>query len=589
MTVQLRPYQSDLDGLVAAAWNAGHRNVVMVLPTGGGKTRILAAIVERHPGASCIIAHRSEIVAQLSMALAENGVRHNLIAAKKDKEAIAKLHVKAFGRSFFDPNSQCAVASVDTLIRKKDVEKWAATVTLWVTDEGHHLVLENKWNKAIALFTNPAVRGLLLTASPKRADGVGLGRPEIGGGGVADILVEGSSLRWLIDEGYLCDYRIITANSHIEELLGEVGSSGDWSTAQLKAANEQSPIVGNVAETYRQLNAGDVRGVPAAPEGRTGILFASDIEIAKKFLLELRKRGVRAELVTGETDPGIRRETFKRLENYDIELIVCVDIVSEGTDIPSLELGIFARATASLAVYLQQFGRVLRPLMTPEFRAARTREERLAAIAKSRKPIAYIIDHVGNFARHGPPDRERVWDLVSTRGKRGHSDAISFRNCLNVNNPPDICGQPFERFRTECPYCGWEPPLPEGRSSPSVVSGDMVLLDPEILAALRGEADAAVMSVADYRAKLTATGLPSAYIMKNVKQHAAKIEGQTALREFMASWVGDRLRDGLRDREIHKLFFERFGVDVVSAQSLGPKEANALAEKILFDGAVKLR
>src|SRR5690606_10460582 len=131
-------------------------------------------------------------------------------------------------------------------------------------------------------------------------------------------------------------------------------------------------------------------------------------------------------------------------------------------------------------------------------------------------------------------DRVREWSLVSSRGKRGPSDGVAYRNCLNVT-PPDICGQPFERFRTCCPYCGWEPPPPAGRSSPAMVEGDMVLLDPEVLAALRGEAQAAVMSVADYRAKLAATGLPQHFIWANAKTHHVKVEAQMALRDVMAT------------------------------------------------------
>lgn len=583
MTVALRPYQGELDGNVAAAWGAGARAVVMVLPTGGGKTRILAAIVERHRGASCVIAHRSEIVSQLSQALAECGVRHNIIASKKDQKAIAALHVEAFGRCFFDPGAPCAVASIDTLIKRKDLTAWASQVTLAVVDEGHHVVEDNKWHKGLALFTHPQLRVLLPTASPQRADGRGLGSPALGGAGIADKMVEGPTMRWLIDEGYLCDYRVICADSHISELLGAVGSTGDWSTAQLKAASEQSPIVGNAAETYRQLNAGEIGGVPPAPNGRTGILFSSDVETARTFLAELRRRGVRAELVTGETEAGWRRRVFQRLVTREIELVVAVDIVSEGTDIPALELGIFCRATASLAVYLQQFGRVLRPLMTPQYRAARTREERLAAIAASPKPLAYIIDHVGNVVRHGPPDRVRSWSLASLNSKGGKSDAISYRACLNV---PD-CGNPFERFHPACPYCGWEPPPPAERSSPSVVEGDMTLLDPDVLAALRGQAEDAVMSVEDYRAKLAATGLPQAYIWRNAKIHAAKVEGQEILRTAMGLWGGRCRAAGLSDREMQRLFFERFGVDVATCLSWGADAAAALASKILFDNAVK--
>jgi superfamily II DNA or RNA helicase len=554
----------------------------MVLPTGGGKTRILSAIVEAHRGASCVIAHRSEIVAQLSLALAECGVRHNLIASKRDKDAIAALHIKALGKCFFDPGAPCAVASVDTLIRRKDLDAWAAQVTLWVTDEGHHLVLDNKWDKAIKRFTNPNVRGLQPSATILRADGQGLGRPELGGNGVADALTIGPEPRWLIDEGYLCDYRVIGANSHVEELLGEVGASGDWSTAQLRAATERTPIVGDAAATYAALNAGTIRGVPPAPNGRTGILFAPDVDMAGDFLRELRARGVRAELVTGETDPTVRRNTFAALEARTLELVVAVDIVSEGTDIPALELGIFCRATMSLAVYMQQFGRVLRPLMTPQYKAARTREERLAAIAASPKPLAYIIDHVGNFTRHGPPDRPRQWSLVSTARKRGPSDAVATRYCCEPT-----CLQAFERFRPCCPYCGWEPPPPAGRSSPDQVAGDMVMLDPEVLAALRGQADAAVMSLDDYRAKLAASGLPQQYIWKNAKSHAVKVQAQEALRVVMADWGGYAKAAGLSDREIQRLFFERFGVDVLTPLSYGPTEAGQLIERILFDGAVK--
>ena len=115
----------------------------------------------------------------------------------------------------------------------------------------------------------------------------------------------------------------------------------------------------------------------------------------------------------------------------------------------------------------------------------------------------------------------------------------------------------------------------------------MVLLDPEVLAALRGEAQAAVMSVADYRAKLAATGLPQHFIWANAKTHHVKVEAQMALRDVMATWGGYRRADGLTDREMQRLFYERFGVDVLTAAGLGQKDALALMEKILFDGFVK--
>lgn len=584
MTVALRPYQLELDGNVAAAWANGARVVVMRLDTGGGKTRIIAAMIERNVGASCVIAHRDTIVSQLSMALAECGVRHHVIASDKTRRKIAARQVKLFGRAFLDPNSQCVVASVATLDRREGLEAWEAQVTLWVVDEGHHLLEANIWGRVVKRFTHPLVRGLLPTATPERPDGQGLGSPAIGGSGVADVLVEGPPMRWLIEEGYLCDYRVVCADSHVVELLGAVGASGDWSTAQLKAAEGQTPIVGDAVKTYRQLNSGTIQGIPASPTPRRAVLFASNVATATDMLAAFREAGYVAELVTGETLDDVRWKIFDMLEEGRVHVILAVDVISEGTDFPALEVAILARASASIIVVRQQIGRVLRPLMTPAYKAARTREERLAAIAASPKPIAYIVDHVGNFTRHGPPDRPRAWSLVSTRGTKGKSDAVALRPCLSP-----LCMQPFERFRPECPYCGWVVPPPADRSSPAAVAGDMVMMDPAMLDALRGAAAANTVDLDTYRAKLAAKGLPQTYIWKNAKSHATKLEAMEALRMTMATWGGYRKAEGLTDREMQRLFFERFGVDVQTPFTYNTAEAAALIDKILFDGPVIYR
>jgi len=628
VSVTLRDYQQELDGNVAAAWAGGARVVIMRLDTGGGKTRIIAAMIERNVGASCVIAHRDTIVSQLSMALAECGTRHQVIASDKTRRKIAARQVKQFGRSFLDPNAPCVVASVATLVRRKGLEAWAAQVTLWVVDEGHHVVLDNMWHTAIAKFTHPQVRGLLPTATPERPDGKGLGTPTLGGDGVADAMVDGPPMRWLIEEGYLCDYRVVCADSHVTELLGAVGASGDWSTAQLKAAEGQTPIVGDAVATFRNLNMGVIGGIPARAMPRRAVLFASNVTTAGDMLKAMRMAGYVAELITGETDEDHRWRVFDRLEAGEVHVVIAVDVISEGTDFPALEVAILARASASIIVVRQQIGRVLRPFMTPAYRAARNREERLAAIAASPKPLAYIVDHVGNFTRHGPPDRPRQWSLVSTRGSRGKSDAIAYRACLNA---PD-CAQPFERFRTHCPWCGWEVPPPADRSTPAMVAGDMVMMDPAMLDALRGKVQEAfaceevaakelqalqhtkaqgLPSLDDYRARLAATGLPQGYILRNAKSHAAKMETFDAdmdakiakqagvhqahqtrnavlevLRQAMATWGGYRKAEGLTDREMQKLFLERFGVDVLTPMTYDAREAAALIEKILFDGAV---
>lgn len=550
MVVVLRPYQQKLKDDIYRSWQTGNRNIVMRLDTGGGKTAIFANIINEHNGPCCVIVHRNQIVSQISLTLARLGLYHDVIASDKTLKLIAELHTKILKKVYLRPGAKCRVASVDTLIRRKNLGAWAASVTLWITDEGHHLVLDNKWHTAIEMFSHSEIRGLLPTASPERPDGKGLGCVAIGGSGVAHAMVEGPYMRWLIDQGYLSDYRAVIADSHITELLDQVGKSGDWSTKQLRKASQQTPIVGNAVETFGTWG-----------RGKTGINFCSDIETAKEMLSTYRQAGYRAELITGETDETYRVKIFQRIEERDIDIVFAVDVVSEGVDLPALDIGQFTRPTASLIVYMQQFGRLLRPIYAPGFDLDTT-EGRLAAIATGPKPFALVIDHVGNFLhRHGPPDRQRIFSLANKPGSRsGGSNYLDYQVCSNFR-----CAQPFEKYRTVCPFCKTPVPPPQSRAHPAMVAGDMVLLDPAILERLRGEATTALLPIDDYRAHLAAKGLPQRFIWSNAKSHAQKLERRQILREVMELWGGYRKSEGLTDREMQRLFFERFHVDVVSA------------------------
>jgi len=165
--------------------------VLLQLPTGGGKTVILARIIRETAGAVCAIAHRRELVSQISLALAREGVRHRVIGPREVVQFCARYHVEETGRSYYDASSAVAVASVDTLVaREADLRAWASSVRLWVQDEAHHVLTGNKWGLAAAMF--PQARGLGVTATPGRADGRGLGRHA---DGVFDALVSGPGMR----------------------------------------------------------------------------------------------------------------------------------------------------------------------------------------------------------------------------------------------------------------------------------------------------------------------------------------------------------------------------------------------------------
>lgn len=538
----LRPFQITLRDEVYQAWNQGAQNVVMRLDTGGGKTVTLSDIVRSHQGASCIIAHRQELVGQLSLTLAKYGVRHNIIAADTTRRAIARLHVEELGYCLYDPGARCVVASVDTIVRAgDDLDAWCKSVTLWIVDEGHHLVDDNKWHRVIMRFSNPACRGLLPTATPVRADGKGLGRgPD--GDGVADVMVEGPPMRWLIDEGYLTDYRIFCPPSDMQ-VLADVGASGDWSLKQLREAAKRSHIVGDVVKSYLRF----------AP-GKLGITFSTDVETAGEITAAYRMAGIRAETLTGKTDDSVRRSIIKRFSARQIDQIVAVDIISEGFDLPAIECASMARPTASLALYMQQFGRTLRPMPG--------------------KDKAIIIDHAANVVRHnGPPDRPRVWSLARRGGhKTSASDGIPVRVCVE-------CYEPYESIKQECPHCG-HVVEPESRRSPAAVAGDLVELDPDVLRSLREAIDQADLSIPLRRAQLMEQGLPHIIVAANVRRHDEAQTARGELRVTMAQWGGERTRDGYSVREQQKLFFLRFGVDVMSAQALNARDSRALNEKI---------
>ena len=512
----------------------------MRLDTGGGKTVTLSDIVREHSGAACIIAHRQELVGQLSVTLARYGIRHAIVAAETTRKGVAKIHVEELGACYLDPGSRVVVASVDTLVRAEMPPAWLASVTLWIVDEGHHLVLDNKWHTAISRFTNPLCRGLLPTATPKRADGKGLGR---GQGGVADIMVEGPPMRWLIDHEYLTDYRIICPTSDLE-VLAEAGASGDWSTKQLREAAERSHIVGDVVAQYLKW----------AP-GKLGITFATDVKTAGEMTAAYRLAGVRAETLTGKTDDYLRRQILRRFAARELDQIVAVDIISEGFDLPAIEVASMARPTQSLALYMQQFGRTLRTMPG--------------------KGKAIIIDHVANVVRHqGPPDTPRLWSLAKRdRGvSAGPSGAIPIMVCV-------ACFEPFKRTLRVCPNCGhYEPP--RERSAPGMVDGDLGELSPEALEALRRPVADVDKTIPERRAELMESGLPHVPVMANVKRHAERQEAQGELRAAMAGFGGRCLAAGMDDAQMQRTFWHAFGVDVVTAQALGTADARALTGKI---------
>ena len=560
MPVALRPFQAELERRVYEAWHGGAVNVMPVAATGSGKTVVLSKVLYDEPGASIAIAHRQELVSQISIALARNGVRHRIVGAKKGApliRVISALQVAELGYSFFDPNAKTGVGGVDTIIRMDAGDPWFKQVRLMVQDEAHHVLKANKWGAAAALFPN--ARGMLPTATPLRADGKGLGRHA---DGLVDAMVLAPSMRDIIDMGYLTDYRIFAPPSDLD--LTQVATSaatGDFNADQLRKAVHKSHITGDVVAHYLKL----------AP-GKLGVTFAVDVEAATEIAAAFRAAGVPAEVVSAKTPDALRAQILRRFKAREVMQLVNVDLFGEGFDLPAIEVVSFARPTESFALFSQQFGRALRLMLTREELAGYdllTNEGRKAVIAASAKPVAFIIDHVGNVLRHGLPDARREWSLDRReRRSGGKSDAIPMRVCVNPE-----CIQPYERVFKCCPYCGHYPP-PPSRSAPEFVDGDLTELDPDTLAALRG-------NIAKIDGDAVVPWGASAEVQGAVRRrHWERREGQKALRNVIAWWAGLESAQGRGESESYRRFYHRFGIDVANAQTLGTREAAELAARV---------
>jgi DNA repair protein RadD len=528
--MESRWYQDKIINEIYAEWNAGKQNVLAQLATGGGKTFIFAKILKDNPGYGIAIAHRVELISQISLALARQGVRHALITNPAAIREIVAIHMDEVGRSFYDPNGRVIVAGVDTVIKR--TYPWYSKITLVVQDEGHHPLRDNKWGKAAALFPN--ARGLYPTATPVRADGRGLGRSS---DGIMDAMVVGIPMAELIKAGYLTPYRIFAPQCDIDLLNVPVAAGGDYSPKPLREAVHRSHITGDVVGHYLKI----------AP-GKLGVTFAVDIESATEIAAEFRSRGVSAEVVSSKTPDLLRSNIMRRFRDRQILQLVNVDLLGEGVDVPALEVVSMARPTQSYGLYSQQFGRALRPLPG--------------------KSHAIIIDHVGNVMRHGLPDVPRTWSL-DRRERRGRSVALDvepIRTCFE-------CISVYSRFLKACPYCG-HIPIPAGRSIPQQVDGDLFELDDEALAKLRGEIDRIDGSPKVPR------HLDAVAQRAVSNRHAERQNVQTDLRECIAQWAGFLKADKMDDPEIYKRFYFAFGVDIMTAQTLNVQEALKLSEKI---------
>jgi DNA repair protein RadD len=393
MTFQPRDYQDAIIDETRVKLRTSRR-VLVQLPTGGGKTVVGGKMIESAASKghrAFFTVHRRELIDQTVATFNDVGIPHGVVAPAFMPRPLERVQV----------------CSIDTL--KHRIQKQSGILVppkFIMVDEAHHVAAAG-WRKVLEAFPDAFVVGL--SATPERLDGKGLDD-------IFDDIVVGPSTRWLIENGFLCDYRAFAPTT--PDLSGVHTSMGDYAKGEASAAMDKPKITGDAIKHYQRL-----------ARGKSAVAFCVSVEHSQHVAASFREAGIVAWHVDGTTPAGERAEAIRAFRNGEIRVLSNVDLLGEGFDLPSLDVSILLRPTKSLALYLQQVGRALR-------------------IAPGKKR-ALILDHAGNIARHGLPDDEREWSLAGRdKRKKKAGAAIDARQC-------PVCFA-LHRPAPKCPECGHE-------------------------------------------------------------------------------------------------------------------------------------
>ncbi len=320
--MELRPYQNDLVEDLRGGYRAGITRQLAVSPTGSGKTVLFAFITKNAAEKQqrvFIVAHRREILDQISATLTEVGVKHGFVQAGKSPM-----------------NRPVMVASVQTLARRMDTVEEPDLV---IVDEAHHSVSATyiqmfaRWQKA---------RFLGVTATPERLDGSGLGT-------LFQRMTLGPSVSWLIREGFLAKPVYYAPRLAPPDLSGIGMVGGDFNKGKLADALDRPAITGDAVKHYQRL----------CP-GQRAVAFCVSVAHAQHVAQRFNDAGIPATHIDGGMEEDVRRQTVADLKSGKVLVLTSCELISEGFDLPTVNAAILLRPTASLSMHLQQLGRALR-------------------------------------------------------------------------------------------------------------------------------------------------------------------------------------------------------------------------------------
>lgn len=323
---EVRDYQDSCIRSVRARFGKGAQSVLLVSPTGSGKTFLGVQLVSSHK--TLWVAHTRELVEQAAINL---------------QEAVGTENVGIIMPGYEEnPGARIQVGTVQTLIARGSPD-----VSMVVLDEAHHYVAEH-WRSIVHRYKG--VRTLGLTATPEREQGDPLGD-------IFEELVVAARYPDLVEQGYLTPWDVYQPTQHLGRHLAE-----DPLSAWEKLADDTRTIA-----------------------------FFPQVKLARQFAIRASRAGIPAESVDCYMGESSRREVISRFRMGKTKMLVNVDVLTEGFDVPEAETIILARPMRSQTAYLQACGRASR--------------------ASPGKANALLIDLCGGSLIHGSPVSDRIYSL----------------------------------------------------------------------------------------------------------------------------------------------------------------------------------
>lgn len=351
----LRDYQKYIQTHVLEAWKS-HKSIMLQMPTGTGKTHLLASIIYdslKENGKRCvwIVAHRRELVEQIE----ETMERYGIPSIPKEDGRVRAMSIQWLSRHLADLHE---------------------TPNLIVIDEAHHVLA--KTYKELWLC-HPEAKKLGLTATPCRLNRRGFTD-------LFDELITSDSITDFIRQGWLStfDYVSIRPGSKSQRLIDNLskrGADGDFQTKEMNEVLNRKPCIEQLYESVRQY-----------ADGKKGIVYAISISHARNIADFYRMHGINTVAIDSKTPARQRRQLIEAFKRGKTQVLVNVDVFSEGFDCPDVEFVQMARPTLSLAKYLQQVGRGLRKA--------------------TGKDTCMLIDNVGLYRLFGLPTAYRDWKAM---------------------------------------------------------------------------------------------------------------------------------------------------------------------------------